>query len=257
MSSYCVTAIGTDVGKTFVSAALLYGARQQGIVATGYKPVACGGEHAAAGDVAELHAACGRGLDSSLQNDVILRDALEASAQDLLDPVLTIFAKAKIAPQDDGLEASPWWFAAPLSPHMAAAAEGKVIDVDALQQWCRARIRPDGLTLFEGVGGVMVPLTVEYTVRDWMAALDLPVILVASNYLGAINHTLLTLEALRAANLKIAAIIISESVGGVSLGDTESTIRRFAPDVSLIVSQSRVASWQDARAIHAIAPNLV
>ena len=216
MSAYFVTAIGTDVGKTFATAALLYAARAQGKSVAGYKPLACGSEHALGGDVAEIIAAAGM----------------------------------------EHTQASPWWFAAPLSPHMAAAAEGKTIDPDAVVQWCRARAAGRDLVLIEGVGGVMVPITPTYTVRDWMQALALPVILVASNYLGAINHSLLTIEVLRQASIPIAAIIVSESVGGVSLSQTEATIRTFAPEVPLIVSQPRVASWKEAQAIHALAAHL-
>jgi dethiobiotin synthetase len=213
MSAYFVTAIGTDVGKTFAACALLHGARQAGRPTHALKPVACGIDHAMGGDVAELNAASGH-VD---------------------------------------VEQSPWWFNAPLSPNMAATVEGKIIDIHELTQWTRARIPSDGLTLIEGVGGLMVPLNDTQTVRDWVAALDLPIILVAGTYLGALNHTLLTLEALRVAKLKVAALIISESTQGVSLGETEKTVRRFAQDIPLIIAQPCVNSWRQATNIHALA----
>lgn len=216
MSAYFVTAIGTDVGKTFASAALLHAAKTAGRKAIGIKPVACGVDHAMGGDVAELHAA---------------GDARS-------------------------VDQSPWWFERPLSPNMAAAAEGKTIELAELTRWTHTQIEHNTFTLIEGVGGLMVPLNDHATVREWIAALGLPVIVVASNYLGAINHTLLTLEQLRAAKVSIAALIISESAAGVSLADTEATIRGFARDIPLIISQPRVSSWRQATAIHALAREL-
>ena len=213
MSAYFVTGIGTDVGKTFASCALLYGAKKN---KAALKPVACGADHGLNGDVAELSKASGANT----------------------------------------AETSPWWFKATLSPNMAAAAEGKTIDLAALTDWTRARIKPDTFTLIEGVGGIMVPLNDKQTVRDWMVALELPVILVAGTYLGALNHTLSALEILRAAKLNVAAVIISESEAGVSLADTESTIRQFARDIPLIIAQPRVSSWKEAHAIHALAEKL-
>lgn len=214
MSTYFVTAIGTDIGKTFCSAALLYGARKAGIDARGYKPVACGSENPSAGDVAELAEASG------------------------------------------ALEPSPFWYKAALSPHMAAAHEGKTLDTTALTRWCKERMGKDGLTLIEGVGGLLVPLTIDYTVRHWISDLRLPVVLVTSNYLGALNHTLLTLEVLRYSWLSVSAIIITECAHGVSLAETEATVKHYAKDAPLIVTQPRVGSWKEAKEIQALAPKL-
>src|SRR6185437_8998899 len=124
---------------------------------------------------------------------------------------------------------SPWRFAAPLSPDMAAAAEGKSVDFAALLADSRARIaaKPDVL-LIEGVGGIMVPLDDRRTVLDWMEALALPVLLVAGSYLGTISHTLSAVDVLTRRGLKIAALVISESEGStVGLDVTIATLRRF------------------------------
>ena len=86
---------------------------------------------------------------------------------------------------------SPWRFAAPLAPDMAAAREGRALDFDRPDRVCRHAIdaRTDVL-LIEGIGGIMVPLDERHTVLDWMVALRLPVLLVAGSYLGTISHTL-------------------------------------------------------------------
>jgi len=120
-----------------------------------------------------------------------------------------------------------------------------------------ARIAEKQLTLIEGVGGVMVPLTEQRTVRDWMAALRIPAILVTGSYLGSISHTLTAIEALRAASIPIHAIIVSESEASpVPLADTLATIRAFAGDVPHCIAQPRVAAPQQATAMHALLEQL-
>ena len=78
--------------------------------------------------------------------------------------------------------------------------------------YCRnAAAGPEEITLIEGVGGVMVPLTERETVLDWMAALGAPCLLVVGSYLGTISHTLTAAGTLAARGLDISAIVISES----------------------------------------------
>ncbi|MDG4870018.1 dethiobiotin synthase, partial [Guyparkeria sp. 1SP6A2] len=78
--------------------------------------------------------------------------------------------------------------------------------------WCRDTVHAhDGVTLIEGVGGVMVPLNDRHTVRDWMAGLGLPAILVAGTYLGTLSHTLTAIETLERARLHIAVVVLNES----------------------------------------------
>ncbi len=129
---------------------------------------------------------------------------------------------------------SPWRFAAPLSPDMAAAREGKAIDFEALVRVCREGIaEADGTLFIEGVGGVMVPLDGRHTVLDWMAELDLPLIVVTGSYLGTISHTLTALEVLARRKLRVAALVVNESVTDIPLAETMDTIARFAPGVPM------------------------
>lgn len=224
MSSYFVTGSGTDVGKTFAACGLLHGARKAGYATQAYKPVAAGIEHAAEGDAPELLAALGRAVT-----------------------------------EEEAALLNPWRFKAPMAPNMAAKLEGRPIDFEALVAWTRGVMQAtQGLTLIEGVGGLMVPLDDTHTVRDWMVALGLPVVLVTGSYLGALNHTLMTLELLRAAKLKVAALVISESADtGVPLAGTLATIRGFAHDIPLIIAQARVSSWKEAAALHVLGEKLV
>ena len=215
MSAIFVTGTGTDVGKTFLSAALIRHWRAAGHAVAAFKPVVSGFDPAAAAasDPGVLLAALGR-------------------------PVADIEAL------------SPWRFAAPLSPDIAAAREGRTLDFDAIVAFSRQAARSAGRVLIEGVGGVMVPLDDRHTVLDWMSALRLPVLLVAGSYLGTISHTLTALRVLAQRNLEIAAVAVSESVTpGAPLDETVKTIARFA-DMIEVVGVPRLSG--DARGHPAI-----
>jgi len=95
-------------------------------------------------------------------------------------------------------------FVAPLSPHDAAALEGREIDP------ARLCLPPhDGPLVVEGAGGVLVPVQGEMMMVDLIARFALPVVLVARSGLGTINHTLLSLEALRARGVPVAGVILN------------------------------------------------
>lgn len=103
----------------------------------------------------------------------------------------------------------------PVSPHLAARLEEERIDPDRLvaayQQ--HRRDRPDRALVIEGVGGLHVPLDDDgYLFADFVSALGLPVVVVARTTLGTINHTLLTLEALRARRLPVLGVIFDGPV---------------------------------------------
>ena len=215
MSAYFVAATGTHVGKTFATCALLHAACARGVAARGFKPVISGWEEAGESDTAQIIAAC----DSNLTIDAV----------------------------------SPWRFAAPLSPHRAAVIENREIHLDKLVSWTRLQLGAPGLTLIETVGGVMVPLTNTHTTLDWMAQVNLPVILVTGTYLGTISHTLTALTALRSRNLRVAALVMSESAGStVTLAEAQAGLAPFVADIALRIAQPLVSSWLDATALHAL-----
>ena len=93
---------------------------------------------------------------------------------------------------------------APLSPQAAAALEGVAIDFDAL---ALPRLAPP--LVVEGAGGLLVPITDRHLMIDLMARLGLPVLLVARSGLGTINHTLLSLMALRMRDLAVAGVLLA------------------------------------------------
>jgi dethiobiotin synthetase len=106
----------------------------------------------------------------------------------------------------DPAEVTPYRFGPPVSPHWAAELAGEPIEPARLV----ASARQGGGTLIcEGVGGLMVPLTPGYLVRDLALDLGLPLVVAARTGLGTINHSLLTVEAARAAGLRVAGIVMT------------------------------------------------
>jgi dethiobiotin synthetase len=197
-----VTGTGTDVGKTFITAALIRHWRSTGRPVDAFKPVVSGFDPArlAESDPGVLLAALGR-----------------SSSADDLDRI------------------APWRFAAPLSPDLAAKAEGRTIDFNAVVNFSQRAVHFRGTTFIEGVGGVMVPLDDTHTVLDWMSALRIPVLLVAGSYLGAISHTLTALHVLAQRNLDIAGVVVSEScTPGAPLVDTVAAIARFVAPIEVL-----------------------
>ena len=93
----------------------------------------------------------------------------------------------------------------PVSPHLAAGRMGTTIDLCAL---LRSRDSEGAVHIVEGAGGVLVPVNDSQTMADLMAMLDLAVIVAARSTLGTINHTLLTIEALRARALRVAGVVM-------------------------------------------------
>lgn len=202
MSTFFITATGTDIGKTFITAGLLRHLRESGKACAGIKPVVSGYDHAEGSDPAFLLEAVNEQVDEE--------------------------AVARIA---------PWRFQEALSPDMAAMHEGREIDFDALLSFCRDQASRTETLLIEGVGGVMVPLNTQHTVLDWMAALGFPVVLVAGSYLGSLSHTLTATAAIERAGLKAISVILNDSGNSpASLTDTAATLRRFLPrhDIAIL-----------------------
>ena len=116
-----------------------------------------------------------------------------------------------IASAADHAPASHVRLTAPLSPHRAATLEDRAIDPVELRAWV-ARHTAD-VVLVEGVGGWRVPLRLDYDAADLAADLRAPVIVVAADRLGVINHTLLTVDAVRSRGLHVALVVLNRLPG--------------------------------------------
>jgi len=177
-----VTGTGTEVGKTVVAAALANTARRSGERVAVFKPAVSG-------------------LD-----EYRLRPEVWEAAPELPDQALLRLA-AGCSQGDD--EIAPYRYGPPVSPHLGAELEGESIDPDRLRGAALEATEGADLLVCEGVGGFLVPLTPGYLVRDLARDLGLPVVIVGSPGLGTINHTLLTVEAVRAAGLDVATVVLN------------------------------------------------
>jgi dethiobiotin synthetase len=204
MTAIFVSATGTDVGKTFVTAGLIRHFRGLGRTVDAIKPVVSGFDPA----------------------------ALAAS-----DPGALLTALGRPLTPEETDRISPWRFKAPLSPDMAAAHEGRAIDFAHVVTFCTKSIESTrAAQLFiEGIGGVMVPLDASHTVLDLITALRIPLLLVAGSYVGTISHTLTALQVLARRNVDVAAVVVSESKSSAAaLDETLATIARFADSIDVV-----------------------
>jgi dethiobiotin synthetase len=200
MTAIFVTATGTDIGKTFVAAGLIRHLRAAGRPVDALKPVMTG---------------------------------FNPTAADRSDAGALLVALGRAVSQAEIERLSPWRYAAPLSPDMAARREGRPLAFDALVEFCRKAVAGrDGTLLIEGIGGVMVPLDERHTVLNWMAALQIPVLLVAGSYLGSLSHTLTAIDALSRRAHQVKAVVVNETPSStVPLAETVATLTRFAAPV--------------------------
>lgn len=199
-----VTGTGTGVGKTVVAAVIARMSAARGRAVRVFKPAVTG-----------LDDYSPRQLDSPEW----------ASALQLPDHMLLRLAAGSEQTDD---EIAPHRFGPAVSPHLAAEMAGKPIDPPRLLATARAAAEGADLFVCEGVGGFLVPLAPDYLVRDFARELSLPVVIAASPELGTINHTLLTLESVRAAGLEVLSVVLTpwpEVPGEVERSNQDSISR--------------------------------
>jgi dethiobiotin synthetase len=176
-----VTGTDTGVGKTLVARALVRGLRERGVDVGVMKPVETGVGAAGPEDALALRAAAG--------------------TSDPLDLVC------------------PFALALPAAPTVAAAAEGRSVELATIAHAFAKLASRHECMVVEGAGGLLVPLAKGAHMADLARELGLPLLVVARAALGTINHTPLTLEAARTRALRVAGVVISHSSGPLSPAD--------------------------------------
>lgn len=145
-------------------------------------------------------------------------------------------------------EVAPYRYGPPTSPHLAAELVGERIEPRTLLGAARAAAREADALVVEGVGGLMVPLTPGYLVRDLAVDLALPVLVAARSGLGTINHSLLTLDAARSGGLRVAGVVMTPwpaDPDAVERSNRETVQRLGGVPVS-VLSPTDPASLADA-----------
>ncbi len=180
MKGIFVTGTDTGVGKTFVSCIIAEGLRGEGIDVGVIKPVETG---------------CRRRKDSLVPSDGSMLKRASGS-RDHLDLIV------------------PYRFRAPLAPFMAAELEKRRISVSKIKRSCIKIAEKHDFIIIEGAGGLLVPVTKSYTFLNLIKDLEIPVIIVALNKLGVINHLSLTLNCLEQNRIAPICIILNNTEPG-------------------------------------------
>lgn len=137
----------------------------------------------------------------------------------------------------------PYMFKLAASPHLAARQEGRKISAKKLKTSFLILAKRFDFVIVEGTGGALVPYSHKGLLIDVVAALRIPAIIVAENRLGAINHTLLTIEAVKKRKMRLLGIIFTNSAGtqnNIVLRDNPEIIKRLSGETILgILPRSR------------------
>lgn len=190
--------IGTDteVGKTYIACRVIELLVASGMRVGVYKPVASGSEDSQPSDAELLRAAANQNCD------------LE-----------------HVCPQQ---------FAAPVAPPVAAALEGREVDDSLLVTGANWWLGRCDLLVVEGAGGALSPISSQQTVLDLAVQFGFPLLLVVANRLGAVNHTLLTLEAAQKRGLKVEAIVLNRlPTVDAEFISNRKLIENFAPGIEI------------------------
>ncbi len=170
-----VTGSGTGVGKTVIAGAIAAAIKAHGLDVGVMKPVASGAKE----------------IDGKLVSE----DA--------------VYLKKIIESDDDDDLVAPVRLKPPIAPTMAASTTGVSIDIGKVWKAYKELTNRHDFVVVEGIGGLMVPIDDTLFVADMAREMDLPLVIVSSDYLGTINHTLLTVEYARSRNLRIKGIVIN------------------------------------------------
>ena len=219
MNGLFITGTDTDIGKTALSALLLAELRRRKINAAPMKPAQTGCEPV-----------------DFRPKDLGFRNALpqgpKPKAQSLSVPDLDYSLSMASMKVDSETYANmaPYTFEPACSPHLAAEMAGTEIDMAEIVIAARTLASEYEFVIAEGAGGIMVPLNRRETMLDLMQALKLPVLIAARPGLGTINHTLLSIRALRSDGLDIAGVVFVASTTdepGFIEDDNVFTIEQF------------------------------
>ncbi len=183
-----ITGTDTDVGKTVITGCLAASLSRKGKKVAVYKPVQCGS--LLKGKIKSPDLALAKKL-SGISDDCLFND---------------------------------YSFKLASSPHLAAESENIKIDVSIIKKKCKELQKKFDYVLIEGAGGLIVPLTRNCTFLDLFGDLSFPALVVARAGLGTINHTSLTLSALKSRNISVMGVIMNYFKGGAIEEDNKKVI---------------------------------
>ena len=185
-----ITSTGTNIGKTYCTVQILKEMLHRKVLFNAYKPILSG---------------------FNISN---IKDS---------DSYKILKTNNKKPNLEDIRKISPWLFEKAIAPSIAAKKENKSLKYNDVLEWCLKKSDNKIINIFEGAGGLLVPIEKTKTILDLMKDLNSKVVLVVGNYLGSVSHTLSAVQNLEHANLKIINIIINKNInsGDIDMEDTE------------------------------------
>lgn len=208
MKKLLITGTDTGVGKTWISCLLIRQLAATGQNTGAYKPACSGAAFDRQGrptwsDIEDLRSACGRDVPID-----------------------------RVCPQR---------FIAPLAPAVAARLEGRSIDpgllVSGIERWSGHA----DTVIVEGAGGLLCPLSDSLTVADLVKEYAVPIVVVAANRLGVINHTLLTIESARSRGITIHSVVLNDVSARAS--QSSSSGHDLESDFSVESNEALLCHW--------------
>ena len=180
MSVLFISGIDTDIGKTYATGMIAKALMQQGVNVITQKLVQTG---------VSVNSDSG---EMNIADDIVTHRQLMG---------------IPLQPCDIDSSTCPYRYEKPASPHLATRLSGEVLDPELITSATKRLQAEYDLVLLEGAGGLLVPITEQLLILDYIAAQGYPIVLVTSGRLGSINHTLLSLEVIKARGLSVHSII--------------------------------------------------
>ena len=197
MSVLFISGIDTDIGKTYATGMIAKALMQQGVNVITQKLV---------------------------QTGVAIN--LDNGEMNIADDIVTHRQLMGMAMQPCDIDSTtcPYRYEKPASPHLAAKLANGVLNPDVITSATKSLQADYEVVLLEGAGGLLVPITEQLLTLDYIATQGYPVILVTSGRLGSINHTLLSLEAIKARGLTVHGVIYNHIHDNTDTEIANSTI---------------------------------
>lgn len=207
MKHFWVVGTDTDVGKTFITTLMMRHLQRKGLKVSPYKPIQTGA--------------------IEKEGKYYYHDT-----NSYLNYSLHSLCEKKI---------NSYSFPIPASPHYAAEQAGEIIDAKRILQNINQLKKEYDIVICEGAGGLYVPLHIHtsLTLLDVIEHSKLPVVLVARSKLGTINHTLLTIDALKARGITLTGIVINQYEHSPLEKDNIATLQRFNPNIPIVIVEGK------------------
>ena len=219
MKNYFVTGTDTEIGKTFVTCAMIHALAARGLKVAPMKPIAAG--------------------------------TINLEGEDINEDVAVLLAAS--GNRFETADVNPYCFREGIAPHIGARHEGRVIDIEVIRAAYQRLCAAADVVLVEGAGGFQVPMSDTESMANIPVWLGIDVILVVGMRIGCINHATLTADAVRARGLKLAGWIANTPAAQMAAYEENLATLKCAIDAPLLGTVPRIPASYSMSALDATA----